>query len=94
MPRDTPEQVLQSIVDGINTGNLEALLSLYEPEAAFAAQPGNLAHGLQGVRQSSTTPGAPTDPCRAEGGSLFKCGHGRVYDGASSRTTWFVRRPG
>ena len=48
----TPEQVLQSIVDGINAGNIEALMSLYEPDAAFAAQPGKLAHGLPGVRSS------------------------------------------
>jgi len=48
--RGTPEQVLQSIVDGINTGNLDALMPLYEPEAAFATQPGSLSHGLPGVR--------------------------------------------
>jgi len=48
----TPEQVLESIVDGINTGNLDALMSLYEPRAAFATQPGTLAHGLPGVRAS------------------------------------------
>ena len=52
MPKATPEQVLKSIVDGINTGNLDALMSLYEPDAAFAAQPGSLAHGSSGVRQS------------------------------------------
>jgi uncharacterized protein (TIGR02246 family) len=52
MSRETPEQVLRAIVDGINTGNIEALLTLYEPEAAFAAQPGNLARGVTGVRQS------------------------------------------
>jgi hypothetical protein len=50
MSRGTPEQVLKSIVDGINAGNLDALMSLYEPEAAFATQPGNLAHGLPAVR--------------------------------------------
>jgi len=33
----TPEQVLESIVDGINTGNLDSLMPLYEPGAAFAA---------------------------------------------------------
>ena len=33
MSRETPEQVLKSIVDGINTGNLDALMTLYEPEA-------------------------------------------------------------
>jgi len=48
----TPEQVLKSIVDGINTGNLDALMRLYEPDAAFAAQPGSLAHGPSGVRES------------------------------------------
>jgi ketosteroid isomerase-like protein len=52
MPAGTPEQVLKSIVDGINTGNLDALMTLYEPEAAFASQPGSLAHGLPGVRES------------------------------------------
>ena len=48
--RATPEQVLASIVDGINTGNVDALMTLYEPNAAFATQPGNLAHGLRGIR--------------------------------------------
>jgi uncharacterized protein (TIGR02246 family) len=49
--RGTPEQVLASIVDGINTGNLDALMALYEPHAAFATQPGSLAHGLSGIRE-------------------------------------------
>jgi uncharacterized protein (TIGR02246 family) len=52
MSRGTPEQVLKSIVDGINTGNLDTLISLYEPEAAFATQPGSLTHGLPGVREA------------------------------------------
>lgn len=51
MPTGTPEQVLRSIVDGINTGNLDALMTLYEPDAGFAGQPGSLAHGLADVRQ-------------------------------------------
>lgn len=52
MNRGTPEQVLSSIVDGVNAGNLNALIALYEPDAVFAAQPGKLAHGLAGVRES------------------------------------------
>ena len=52
MSSETPEQLLKSIVDGINTGNIEALMSLYEPDAAFASQPGTLAHGPAGVRGS------------------------------------------
>ena len=51
MSQETPEQVLKAIVDGINTGDLDALMTLYEPEAAFATQPGSLAHGLAGVRE-------------------------------------------
>src|SRR4051812_27886179 len=52
--RETPKQVLRSIVAGINSGNLDALMNLYEPHAAFATQPGNLAHGLQGIRDGLT----------------------------------------
>jgi uncharacterized protein (TIGR02246 family) len=50
----TPEQVLESIVDGINSGDLESLMPLYESEAAFATQPGTLAHGTPGVREALT----------------------------------------
>ena len=52
MSTATPEQVLQSIVIGINSGNLESLTPLYEAEAAFATQPGSLAHGGPGVREA------------------------------------------
>lgn len=48
----TPEQVLESIVTGINSGDLEGLMPLYESEAAFATQPGSLAHGAPGVREA------------------------------------------
>jgi ketosteroid isomerase-like protein len=48
----TPESVLESIVTGINSGNLESLMPLYESEAAFATEPGSLAHGAPGVRES------------------------------------------
>jgi uncharacterized protein (TIGR02246 family) len=47
-------QVLESIVSGINSGDLESLMPLYESEAAFATQPGSLAHGTAGVRQALT----------------------------------------
>jgi ketosteroid isomerase-like protein len=52
MSRETPEKILAAIVEGINTGNIEALMTLYEPGAAFAAQPGRLNHGLPGVREA------------------------------------------
>jgi ketosteroid isomerase-like protein len=52
MSTEARERGLKLVVDGINTGNLDALMSLYEPDAAFASQPGTLAHGAAGVRQS------------------------------------------
>jgi len=52
MSQATPEQVLKAVVDGINTGNLDALVQLYEPEAAFTSQPGSLSRGSEGIRQS------------------------------------------
>ena len=50
MSTATPEQVLESIVTGINTGDLDGLMPLYESEAAFATQPGSLAPGAPGIR--------------------------------------------
>jgi hypothetical protein len=31
----TPQQVLEAVVEGINTGNFDLLMALYEPDAAF-----------------------------------------------------------
>ena len=52
MSTATPEQVLESIVTGINSGNLDDLMPLYENEAAFATEPGSLAPGPPGVRDA------------------------------------------
>ena len=54
MSTATPEKVLESVVTGINTGDLESLMPLYEREAAFAAEPGTLAHGAPGVGEALT----------------------------------------
>ena len=52
MSAATPEQVLESIVVGINSGDLESLIPLYESDAAFATEPGSLAHGTPGVSEA------------------------------------------
>ena len=54
---ETPEQVLASIVDGINTGNLDALLTLYESDAAFTPTEGELLWATPGslIRQMPTS---------------------------------------
>jgi uncharacterized protein (TIGR02246 family) len=48
----TPEQVLESIVSGINAGDLESLLPLYESNAAFVPEPGTLAPGAAGIGEA------------------------------------------
>ena len=48
----TPEEVLNSVVEGINTGNLDSLMTLYETDACFASQPGQLAKSRETIRQS------------------------------------------
>jgi hypothetical protein len=44
----TPEEVLTSVTDGINKRNPDTLMTLYEPVACFALQPGQLSDSLEG----------------------------------------------
>jgi uncharacterized protein (TIGR02246 family) len=48
----TPEEVLRSVTECINTGNLDSLMMLYESDACFASQPGQFIKGRDGIRQS------------------------------------------
>ena len=48
----TPEEVLNSVVEAINTGNLDSLMMLYEADACFASQPGQLAKSPKTISQS------------------------------------------
>jgi ketosteroid isomerase-like protein len=48
----TPKEVLNSVVEGINTGDLNSLMMLYETNACFASQPGQLAKNPEDIRQS------------------------------------------
>jgi ketosteroid isomerase-like protein len=48
----TPEEVLGSVVEGINCGDLDSLMKLYEPLACFASEPGQLAKGPDGICES------------------------------------------
>lgn len=46
----SPEEVLNSVTKGINSGDLDFLMTLYEPNACFASQPGQLARDSRGIR--------------------------------------------
>jgi uncharacterized protein (TIGR02246 family) len=47
---ETPQQVIELFSQCLNSGDLDGALSLYEAEAVFAPQPGELASGLPAIR--------------------------------------------
>ena len=52
MPENmTPEGVLNSVVEGINSGDIDSLMKLYEPNACFASEPGQLAKSPESISQ-------------------------------------------
>jgi uncharacterized protein (TIGR02246 family) len=52
MSNVTPEEVLRSVTECINSGNLDSLTMLYESNACFASQPGQFIKGRDNIRQS------------------------------------------
>ena len=52
MSNVTPREVLRSVTECINTGNLDSLMILYESDACFASRPGQFIKGRDGIRQS------------------------------------------
>jgi uncharacterized protein (TIGR02246 family) len=50
MEKLNPLGTVTKLIEAINQGNLDAALSLYEPEAVLLAQPGNIARGRDAVR--------------------------------------------
>lgn len=48
----TPIDVLNSVVEGINAGDLDSLMTLYEADACFASQPGQVVYNPESIRQS------------------------------------------
>jgi len=49
---ETPQQVIELFSQCLNSGNLEGALALYEPDAVFAPQPGQLVSGLGAIREA------------------------------------------
>ena len=50
MPATSPEQIHQLFEEAFNAGDLDALMELYESDAALIAQPGSVAHGREQAR--------------------------------------------
>ena len=49
MHADTPQAAIELFAAAMGAGDLDAALSLYEPEAAFAPQPGSAVRGLPAI---------------------------------------------
>ena len=52
MPATEPEQMHSVFQQAFNAGDLEALMALYEPDAALIPQPGTVAEGTAAIRDS------------------------------------------
>jgi ketosteroid isomerase-like protein len=52
MPATEPDQMHSLFELAFNTGDIDALMALYEPNAALVPQPGALAEGPAAIRES------------------------------------------
>ena len=52
MPATEPEQIHGMFEQAFNTGDIEALMALYEPDAILVPQPGAVAEGSAAIRES------------------------------------------
>lgn len=48
----TPKEFLKSYVEKFNTKNVSSLIDMYETDACFQVQPGQIVRGLENIRQS------------------------------------------
>ena len=54
MPATSPEQICHLFQQYMAEGDIEALLSIYDPEAVFLNSSGEIKHGRQGLRGELT----------------------------------------
>jgi uncharacterized protein (TIGR02246 family) len=52
MRANSPEQVIELFATALNSGEVDAAIALYEPEATFAPRPGEKVQGLNEIRSA------------------------------------------
>ncbi len=52
MPARKPEEIHGLFADALNSGEIDALMALYEPGVSLVPQPRQLATGTQAIRQA------------------------------------------
>jgi ketosteroid isomerase-like protein len=50
-----PKEFLISYVEKFNAGDISSLIALYETNACFVSQPGQVLNGLENIRQALQT---------------------------------------
>jgi uncharacterized protein (TIGR02246 family) len=50
MTADSPAEVIEQFTEALNGGDIDRAMSLYEPGATFAPQPGQAVEGRQAIR--------------------------------------------
>ncbi len=50
MGGQTPRETVELLIEAINTGDAERAVSLYEPEAAYVIEPGQVVIGTDAIR--------------------------------------------
>jgi ketosteroid isomerase-like protein len=59
MPARTPEELDILFASAINAGDIEALITLYEPGACLTPKPGQIVAGVTAVREALGGRGRP-----------------------------------
>ena len=52
MPARNPEELDRLFSDALNSGNLDALVALYEPQATLTPEPSQVVTGTQAIREA------------------------------------------
>jgi uncharacterized protein (TIGR02246 family) len=52
MPANTPEEVHALFAQYFSAGDMDGIISLYEPDAALMPQPGQIVHGVAAIREA------------------------------------------
>lgn len=51
MNESEPDDVHRTYMEAINTGNIDSLISLYESDACFVLQPGQIVNGVENIHK-------------------------------------------
>ena len=51
MPANSPQEVANSIAQGLNKGDLDGIMAMYEPGACLVPEPGQVLQGTAAIRE-------------------------------------------